>query len=95
MKKRLKICLALAMSACILSAAGLLTACDEEEQPVVNSGASSTLVTNKAPDELTPENAIYAFLQKQSELKSYVITTEGEAVADIAGYRQEIHNVTY
>ncbi len=95
MKKRLKICLALAMSACILSTAAFFTACGEEEQPVVNNGSSSTLVTDKAPDELTPENAIYAFLQKQSELQSYVITTEGEAIADIAGYKQEIHNTTY
>ncbi len=59
------------------------------------SGVSTTISTNKAPDELTAENAIYAFLKKQSELESYEITTNGTAVANLMGYTQEIHNITF
>ncbi len=82
---------------CLLAfTAVLFTACSGgSELPKAESGKSTTLVTSKAPQELTPENVIYAFLQKQSELKSYVITSEGEAVADFAGYKQDIHSVTY
>ena len=79
---------------CAGAAAGL-AACGEEESFNLQSGASTTLVTSKTPEELSPENVVYAFLQKQSELSSYKITTEGKAVADLAGYEQEIHNITY
>ncbi len=78
-----------------VSAAAGLAACKQEEAPATEKGVSTTLSTNKSPDELTPENAIYAFLQKQTELRSYKITSEGTAVANIAGYKQDIHNTTY
>ncbi len=96
MKKLKGIAVVLLSGACVLSASLGLAACGgNDESPKVENGESTTLVTNKAPNELTPENAIYAFLQKQSELDSYIITAEGEAVADLAGYKQDIHNVTY
>lgn len=59
------------------------------------SGVSTTIHTNEAPNKLTPENAIYAFLQKQCDLKSYEILTEGMAVANLFGYKQEINNITF
>lgn len=92
MKKR-KLISMLLLPAIALSCAA---ACEKNEETLKSeSGVSTTLVTTKAPDELTPENAIYAFLQKQSELKSYKITTEGTAVANIAGYKQEIKSIAY
>ncbi len=94
MKTR-KIAIMLLSGACILSMSAGLAACGDDELPNVEAGESTTLVTDKAPDELTPENALFAFLQKQSELQSYRITTEGTAVADLMGYTQEIHNITF
>ncbi len=94
--KKTRIAGLLLAGACVFTAAGL-SACafDAPEDPTVQPGESTVLVTNKAPQDLSPENVIYAFLQKQSELQSYVITTEGSAVASLAGYEQDIHNVTY
>ncbi len=84
---------------CILATAAGVGACTLDlpkgETPTVESGSSTTLETNKSPDQLTPENAVYAFLQKQSELQSYKIVSEGSAVASLAGYEQDIHNTTY
>ena len=81
MRKLKKFGVALLSGACILSLAAGVAACGDsgnnETPTVVEPGTSSTLVTNKSPDQLTPENAIFAFLQKQSELQSYVITSEG------------------
>lgn len=79
---------------CILSLSAV-TACGGTETSNTVSGESTTLVTNKAPKDLTPENVIYAFLQKQAELTSYKITTEGAAVASLAGYRQDIRSYTF
>ncbi len=90
-----RISLLFVSATCAAAAIAGFAACGKEETPTVQGGSSTTLVTNKAPDELSPENAIFAFLQKQSELKSYKITTEGKAVANIAGYVQDIHNTTY
>ncbi len=99
MRKLKKFGVALLSGACILSLAAGVAACGDsgnnETPTVVEPGTSSTLITNKSPDQLTPENAIFAFLQKQSELQSYKITAEGTAVASLAGYEQDIHNVTY
>ena len=87
--------LVLLAGCCILALSAGAAACTVPEEPNVESGESTTLATDKSPDRLTPENAVYAFLQKQRELDSYVITTEGTAVADLLGYRQEVHNTTY
>ncbi len=86
----------LACTLCAATAAAGLAACGEEDTySTLESGVSTTLVTTKSPEELSPENVLYAFLQKQTELTSYKIVTEGKAVADIAGYEQDIHNTTY
>ena len=90
-----KIGILLASVLCVGTAAAGLSACGDEDTLNVQSGTSTTLITSKSPGELSPENAVFAFLQKQSELSSYKITTEGKAVADLAGYEQEIHNTTY
>ncbi len=96
MKKLKKLGIVFASGACIVSLAAGIAACGgKSETPTVEQGTSSTLVTDKSPDQLSPENVIYAFMQKQSELQSYKITTEGTAVASLAGYEQDIHNVTY
>ena len=93
--KRSKLTLLL-LSGCILTLTAGLAACGgTPEVPKVESGSSTTLVTDKAPDELTPENVVYAFLQKKSELKSYKVISEGSAVASLAGYQTDIHNVTF
>ena len=95
MKKFKKFGIILLAGACAATTALGLAACAGDEVPNIQNGTSTTLVTNKSPDELTPENAIYAFLQKQSEFVSYKITAEGTAVASLAGYEQDIHNITY
>ena len=95
--KKLKIASLLLLGGCVFTMSAGLAACggNTPETPKVESGSSTTLITDKAPDELSPENVIYAFLQKQSELGSYKITAEGTAVASLAGYEQDIHNITY
>ncbi len=99
MKKSKKIAVAILTGVLAASCAAGLSACsvkrisDSVEPPA--DGQSSTLVTNKTPDKLAPDEVIYAFLQKQSELQSYMITAEGTAVASLAGYKQDIHNITY
>ena len=95
LKKFKKFGIILLAGACAATTALGLAACAGDEVPNIQNGTSTTLVTNKSPDELTPENAIYAFLQKQSEFVSYKITAEGTAVASLAGYEQDIHNITY
>ena len=95
MQFKKKIGVALLAGACAVTAALGLAACGEDEIVTGGGGSSTTLITNKAPDELTPENAVYAFLQKQSEFSSYKITAEGTAVASLAGYQQDIHNITF
>ncbi len=98
MQKSKKIAVLCLSGALVASCAAGLSACGIVSGPQVTppqEGHSSTLVTNKAPEELTPEEVIYAFLQKQSELQSYVITAEGTAKASLAGYKQDIHNTTY
>lgn len=95
MKKLKQIAVLLTAALCVGTAALGLSACGEEDVVVETAGSSTTLKTDKAPSELTPYEVAYAFLEKQSGLKSYMITTEGAAVADLAGYRQEIHNTTY
>ena len=96
MRKTKRIAVSLLAGACVLTAAAGVAACGGEEDILnVQSGTSTTLITDKAPDELSAENAIYAFLQKQSELQSYKITARGTAIADFMGYKQEILNITY
>ncbi len=95
MRKIKRIAISLLAGACVLTAAAGVAACGEEDTLNVQSGTSTTLITDKAPTELTAENAIYAFLQKQTELQSYKITAKGTAIADFMGYKQEILNITY
>lgn len=88
----------IALSALVMgTACGGLAACGGSPDAIVeNAGSSATIVTDKSPDALPDAYSVaYAFLQKQSELQSYTLTTEGSAVASLAGYRQEISNVTY
>ena len=94
MRKSKKIALIFISGALAATCAAGMAACGKEI-PLGESGASSTLVTSKSPEDLTPEDTLYAFLQKQSELQSYMITAEGTAVASLAGYKQDIHNITY
>lgn len=82
-------------AAWVLSMTAGIAACNEPEQPDLSGGESTTFVTDKAPDELSPENAVFAFLQKQKDLGSYKITAEGIAKADFLGYEQKIQNVIY
>lgn len=70
-----------------------LSAC-KEEVPLETPGASTTLSTNKSPLELDAYSVAYAFLQKQTELTSYEIRTEGTTVANSAvSYTQQIENL--
>ncbi len=94
MHKSKKIALIIVSGALAAACAAGMAACGKEI-PLGESGSSSTLVTSRSPEKLTPEEALYAFLQKQSELQSYMITAEGTAVASLAGYKQDIHNITY
>ncbi len=93
--KKSKIAIMILSGGCILAMSAGIAACGKSGTPVVENGESTTLVTKKLPEKLTPDEVIYAFLQKQSELQSYVITAEGTAVASLAGYKQNIHNITY
>ena len=94
--KKFKIACLLLAGGGMLAMAGGLCACDENlESQLPDGDGSSTLVTDKAPNELSAEDAVYAFLQKQTELSSYKITAEGSAVASLAGYKQDIHNITF
>lgn len=90
-----KFSIVLSGALCLGAAAVGLAACGDEDSLNVQSGTSTTLITSKAPEDLSAENAVYAFLQKQSELKSYKITTTGKAVANLARYEQEINNITF
>lgn len=94
MKTLKKAAVVLLSGTMIASVAVGLSACGKSEDPPVE-GESYTLSTSKSPEKLDADEVLYAFLQKQSELQSYMITAEGTAVASLAGYKQSIHNITY
>ncbi len=95
MMKTLKKTAVLLLSGTMIASVAVgLSACGKSEDPPVE-GESYTLSTSKSPEKLDADEVLYAFLQKQSELQSYMITAEGTAVASLAGYKQSIHNITY
>lgn len=72
-------------------------ACTKEEQPTLDPSDNSTVVdTDKKPSEITDAKEVaFAFMQKQSELKSYQIDTTGTTVAkSLISYTQNISNLT-
>ena len=95
MMKTLKKAAVLLLSGTMIASVAVgLSACGKSEDPPVE-GESYTLSTSKSPEKLDADEVLYAFLQKQSKLQSYMITAEGTAVASLAGYKQSIHNITY